>query len=183
MDVPWNIIGYIIALFTFFLLLALYRAKKTKNKMYYIGAGVCGSMLAVVVIAALGQYLLSFSLMMVMGVLCMFMLPKMLQTANDEAFETIKNTDTSEPLQLKDVFSWSLIPKLEEKYGKRKALGIYATGTAGLTSVVMLLLYLLKIVSLTMAGVYVAIAFVLAILMYSGLKKGRMFGTAGRYAV
>ena len=49
----------------------------------------------------------------------------------DEIVKAIKTIDASEPIRFRDVFSWSLMPKLERKYGVHKTLAIYLTTITG----------------------------------------------------
>jgi hypothetical protein len=47
------------------------------------------------------------------------------ESVKAEEAETMQTLDPSEPIQAKDLFSNSLIIKLEQKYGPHKALAIY----------------------------------------------------------
>ena len=177
MDIPWNSIGFLLIFFALMVAVAIYQAKRTKNKKYYMVGGVSCSMVLVVVVAVIGQYILSFILLFATAIFSAVMLPKMLRTARDEAVETMRSTDASKPLRLEDFFSGAAIAKLEEKYGSYKATLIYAAVATGLTGAVLLLMSLLGVITLAMAGFGTVVALVLSIAIYlrlKDIKEGRI---------
>jgi hypothetical protein len=178
-EVPWNVIGFAFVLLAVLLTAALYKAEKTKNKQYYMVGGVCCSMALVVVVAVLGQYILSFVLLFATAIFSAAMLPRMLRISRDETVESIKSTDASAPLRFKDFFSGAAIAKLERKYGSYKSILIFAAVGTSMVGAVMLLMTLLGIITLPMAGFYTAVAFVLYIAIYLRFKKDVKEGRIG----
>lgn len=171
MDIPWNIIGFAFALLAVLIGVALYQAKRTKNKQYYIVGGVGCSMVLVVVVAVLGQPILSFILLFATAIFSAVMLPKMLRVSRDETVKSIKSTDVSEPLRFKDFFSGASIAKLERKYGSYKAILIFVAVGTSLLDAVMLFMTLIGIITLPMVGVWTVVGLVLYIAIYLTLKK------------
>jgi len=60
-----------------------------------------------------------------------------------EEAETMQTLNPSEPIQAKDLFSNSLIIKLEQKYGQHKALAIYLSSSIILIATLGCFLWLL----------------------------------------
>lgn len=174
---PSSVFGFMIALFVIGAVIVLYRARKTQNNVLYMGSGFLGAMAFAFLVGALGQYLLCLILMGVFTLVCYIVLmPKLMQNRNNEFIKDIEKMDTSEPIRLREFFSFSFIIKLERAYGKYKAMVICATVCTGLFSAFMFVMYLLDFMTLSMVGAFTGVLFVVFCVLYWQIRDGRMPG-------
>jgi len=124
--------------------------RKHKAHAFILAGGVCCPLLLSLVFTALSELqslihvpvgtftILPLLLVAVAFLVSLIMLTvlheqrKSYEQKRDETIKVVKNIDFSEPLCLKNFFSWSFLPKLEGKYGKHKAMAIYMTAHIGL---------------------------------------------------
>jgi len=118
----------VLALFVILLGSVVYRLHKTKRKLNLVDY----STVAIFCIFIMGSLFWVFEqfiwgLFTIFGalILLMVLIPFSRENAKADATEAMKNVDLSEPIRLRDFFSWKFIPKLERKYGERKTLAIY----------------------------------------------------------
>ncbi|MDR0470440.1 MAG: hypothetical protein LBH79_01780 [Nitrososphaerota archaeon] len=120
--------------FAFLLIFLVYRSYKIKLKK---DARLFGALMVFVLftiasgMGVIGHFTWGIYIGFAAFVLCIVMvaLPKNKYPA--EFVKTIKSIDASEPIRFRDIFSWSLMPKLERKYGVHKTLAIYLTTITG----------------------------------------------------
>ena len=177
-EVPaWVIFGFMIIFMIFLAVFSLYRAKQTKNNVFYMTSGFCFSFSLSFVVGALGQYLLCLIIMAVSALIGFIVIfPKLMQNRADEFSKDVEKFDASGPIRLREIFSLSFIIKLERDYGKYKAMVICATVCTGLFGAFLILMYLLDLMTLSMVGAFVVVIFVVSCVLYWQIRDGRMLG-------
>ena len=128
MDTPAQLAIIILALCIIMLGSVVYRLHKTKRKLNRIDYATV-AIFCIFIMGSLflvfGRFIWGFSTMLGALICLIVLIPFSRENAKADAAETMKNVDLSEPIRLKDFFSWKFIPKLERKYGERKTLAIY----------------------------------------------------------
>ena len=159
----------------------IYLAKKIKNSLFYMFAGLCVSLISVLLAIALDQHLLFLIFTCVSAIFVVVILFKFVQSPPpNPIIENLDKLDTSGSLRFKDVFTLNFVFKLERKYGEYKAMVVYATVYASIISVCFLFpLCLICDLSLLMVGVGFLVLFVFLCISFRKIRKGEMPGRYG----
>jgi len=130
MDPPYGAIVFLAVLSILVAVLSVRQTRQTGNKIHYVGVIVGCLMLSIFALALLGQALLAFILLVVGGLPCIAMLPRVMAVQKREMdkqlTKAIKEIDLSEPLRLKDFLRWKGWLKLAHRWGALKTAGIYS---------------------------------------------------------
>jgi len=147
MDPPY---GAIFLLFIFFGLVGIVgivKARRRGEKTYCLVSGVAFLVVLAVAVALLSQFLLSFAIIVVAGLLSIVLLPRVIVLYGQEIVEQKQETDVSAPLRLKDFLSWKAWLKIESIYGFRKMMIIYSLFNITLGGTVLITLVVLNIIN------------------------------------
>ena len=134
-------------------------------------------MLSVFALALLGQALLAFILLVVGGMACIAMLPRVMAVQKREMDEqltkAVKETDLSEPLRLGDFLRWKGWLKLAGKWGVWKTATIYSIlGAAIIAGASYIALSAFNIMNVWLAVGYTTSAIIIIfILFYHQISK------------
>ncbi|MDR0471099.1 MAG: hypothetical protein LBH79_05180 [Nitrososphaerota archaeon] len=107
----------------------IYVARQKPNKLRYRVVPILCFYILGSCIGILGQPLWSILTMCITTILGCIFLRDVPASVRAEEAETMQTLNPSEPIQAKDLFSNSLIIKLEQKYGQHKALAIYLSSS------------------------------------------------------
>jgi len=126
----------------------LHRTHKIKTKRKLNIMDYCSVILFSLFVVAslfwvLGHFILGIFILFIAMVYGIVIIPFSKENAKFAMEEAIKNVDATKPLQIKDLFSWNFIPKLEKKYGEHKTLAIFITTYLCLAGVVTYVTYFL----------------------------------------
>ncbi|MDR0470597.1 MAG: hypothetical protein LBH79_02580 [Nitrososphaerota archaeon] len=168
-----NVFGFMIALWIIGAAFVLYKAMKTKNSVYYMGSGFCGAMAFAFLVGALGQALLCLILMGVSTlVFYIVVMPKLKRIMPEEVAKAAKTVDTSGPIRFRDLFNVSFMVKLERKYGEHKAMVIWSVAGVAVTSPLIAVLVLLRVITWPIGVGALGFGFILGLTLYRRMRKG-----------
>ncbi len=177
MDPPYGAILFLAILSIFAVVLSMRQARRKRDKTHYIGAAVGFLMLSVFTLALLDQALLAFILLVVGGLACTAMLPRVMAVQKREMDEqlvrAVEETDLSEPLRLRDFLKWRGWLKLAYKWGVWKTASIYSiVGAAIIAGVSYIALSAFNIMNVWLAVGYTTSATIITfILFYRQISK------------
>jgi hypothetical protein len=154
MDPPYGAIFLLLIFFGLAGIVGIVKARRKKEKTYYLISGVSFLVVIAVVAALLNQFLLSFFIIVVSGLASFVLLPKVMQLYGQEIIEQKQETDVSAPLRLKDFLTWKAWIKLESKHGFRKMITIYSVFNVIVVAVLMLSLLVFGVVTPVMVMWY-----------------------------
>jgi hypothetical protein len=123
-----------VAFFGFMVVVGVVKARRKKEKAYYISAVLSFLMLLSCIFVILNQFVLVLALFVVMGVLSVAGLPRMTQALRRESLQELQETDLSAPLRLRELLIWKGWFKLASRWGVRKTMYFYSlimTGVGG----------------------------------------------------
>ncbi|MEO3993273.1 MAG: hypothetical protein QN229_03050 [Desulfurococcaceae archaeon TW002] len=128
-------------------------------------------MLSVFALALLGQALLAFILLVVGGMACIAMLPRVMAVQKREMDEqlakAVEETDFSEPLRLKDFLKWKSWLKLARKWGAWKTASIYSIlGAAIIAGASYIVLSAFNMMNMLLVASYTASATIIIFIFF-----------------
>lgn len=130
MNPPYGAIFFLVIFFGFVAVVSIVQARRKKEKTYYLAAMVGFLMLSVFFLALLNQFILSFVLLVAIGVLSAAALPKMIKTQRREMAKQLakqlQEVDFSAPLRVRDFLTWKGWLKLAYRWSVWKTVSIYS---------------------------------------------------------
>ncbi len=173
---PTIALGLMIALTVSAAVICIYRGMKTKNNIFYISSGLFCFMAFSCLIGILGHPFLFIIMFIISCVASLFVSPKIwrinAQINAEKLAKAQETVDASEPIRLKEIFSASLLIKLERKYGERKAMLITFIGGAAIASPVLVAMVLLHVATWYHVIVWgVGFGFIFYLIAYRQMKK------------
>jgi predicted membrane protein len=177
MDTPYGAILFLAILSIFAVVLSMRQARRKRDKIHYIGAAVGFLMLSVFTLALLDQVLLTFILLVVGGLACIAMLPRVMavqkREINEQLAKAVGETDLSEPLRLRDFLKWKGWLKLAYKWGVWRTASIYSIlGAAIIAGVSYIALNAFNMMNVWLAVGYTTSAtIIIFILFYRQISK------------
>jgi hypothetical protein len=166
MDPPYGAIFLLLIFFGLAGIVGIVKARRKKEKTYYLISGVSFLVVIAVVAALLNQFLLSFFIIVVSGLASFVLLPKVMQLYGQEIIEQKQETDVSAPLRLKDFLTWKAWIKLESKHGFRKMITIYSVFNVIVVAVLMLSLLVFGVVTPVMVMWYLIPAGIVSTIIF-----------------
>jgi hypothetical protein len=128
MTLRYEFLLFAIVFFGFMAVVGAVQAHRKKEKAYYIGSLVGFSFVFVFVLILLYQFILALVLMAAIGVLSVVALPTAMRVQRRKIAKQIKRIDLSglsDPLRIRDFFTWKGWLKLAIRWGVWKTAGIY----------------------------------------------------------
>ena len=113
MEPPYRAILLLLCFCGLMGIIGIVKARRRNEKTYYSISGVAFLMVLAVAVALLNQFLLSFAIIIVAGLLSTVLLPKAMQLYGQEIVTQKQETDVSTPLRLRDFLTWKAWLKLE----------------------------------------------------------------------
>jgi len=149
------------------------KAHRRKQRIYHLSTIVGLSMILIFSLAFIGQFILSFILIMIVGAFSYAMLPRVMRTREKELMKKMQETGTSSPLTVRDLFSDVLWLKLIARRGLWKSLGlIYLAFLVGIAVVLWALSQFYTLITPTFVIVYaVTFSSLFIILLYMQIRK------------
>jgi MFS family permease len=149
------------------------KAHRTKQRIHYLSTIAGLSMTLIFALAFLGQLILAFVLVIVLGIFSYAMLPRVLKAREKELTKKLQETDVSSPLAVRDLFTDALWLKLIARWGLWKSLGlIYLAFLAGIAGVLWVVSQFYTFITLTFIIVYaVTFSSLFIILLYRQIRK------------
>lgn len=151
MDPPYAAIFLLLIFFGLAGIVSIVKARRKSEKTYYLVSGVAFLVVLAVAVALLNQFLLSFAIIVVAGLMSLVLLPRAMALYGQEIFEQKQETDASTPLTLKDFLTWKPWIKLESTHGFRKMMPIYSLFNIGAIGAILITLTVLGIINTVMA--------------------------------
>jgi CDP-diglyceride synthetase len=127
---PYEAIVFLATLLILAAVLSIRQARRTGNKIHYVGVIVGCLMLTILALALLNQALFAFILLVVGGIACIAALPRVMavqkREMDEQLINAIEETDLSKPLRLREILTWNGWLKLAHKWGVWKTATIYS---------------------------------------------------------
>jgi hypothetical protein len=121
LNLPLGIFLFGVAFFGLLIVVNVVRARRKREKLYYLGAAVSFTMLVAIVLVFLNQFVLGLTLVGVTAILSIAGLPKMQQ----ELTKQWEGIDLSAPLRGRDFLTNKGWLKLASRWGQWKTIFLY----------------------------------------------------------
>ena len=151
MDPPYGAIFLLLVICGLVGFASIVKARRKRENIYYLITAVVFLMFLAVVVALLNQFLLSFALIIVTGILSIAILPQAMDLYRQEIVKQRQETDVSTPLSIRDFLTWKAWIKLESTYGFRKMLLLYSLFNIGTIGAILITLTALDIINTVIA--------------------------------
>lgn len=120
-----------VAFFGFMVVVGVLKARRRKEKAYYISAMVSFLMLLSSIFVILNQFILVLVLFITIGILSVAGLPKMIKVMRREPLKELQETDLSASLRIRDLLTWKGWFKLTSRWGIRKTMLLFSPYDGG----------------------------------------------------
>ena len=121
-----NVMLFGVAFFGFMVIVGIVKARRRKEKAYYISAMVSFLMLISSIFVILNQFILVGVLLVTAGILSIAGLPKTIEVFRREMLKDLQETDLSAPLRGRDLLTWKGWFKLVSRWGISKTVYLYS---------------------------------------------------------
>jgi hypothetical protein len=142
-----------VAFFGFMVVVGVVKARRKKEKAYYIGALVSFLMLLSSVFVVLNQFVLVLFLFVAIGILSVAGFPQTIKLMTQEPLRELHETDFSVPLRLRDFLTWKGWFKLTSSWGIRKTMCLYSLLNMGGVGGIFFTLSILGMISMVWTAV------------------------------
>ena len=139
-----------VAFFGFMVVVGVVKARRKKEKAYYISAMVSFLMLLSSIFVILNQFILVLVLVIAMGLLSVAGLPWLIIVMMREPLKELQETDLSAPLRMRDLLTWKGWFKLTSRWGIRKTLCLYSLLNMGGVGAIFFTLSIFGVISISM---------------------------------
>jgi len=161
-----------VAFFGFMVIVGVVKARRRKEKAYYISAMVSFLMLLSSVFVILNQFILVLVLFVATGILSVAGLPKIIKVMRQEPLKELQETDFSAPLRVRDLLTWKGWFKLESRWGVRKTVCFYSLLNMGGVGAIFFTFSILDMISIVWAiGVTIIVGIFSPIYFYRQVGK------------
>jgi len=143
-----------VAFFGFMVVVGIVKARRKKEKAYYISATVAFLMLLSSIFVILNQFILVLVLFVAIGILSVAGLPKIIGVMRREPLKELQETDLSAPLRVRDLLTWKAWFKLASRWGIRKTLCLYSLLNMGGVGAIFFTLSIFGMISMIWAAVF-----------------------------
>jgi len=143
-----------VAFFGFMVVVGVVKARRKKEKAYYLSAVVSFLMLLSSIFVILNQFILVLVLFVAVGILSVAGLPKIIEVMRREPLKELQETDLSAPLRGRDLLTWKAWFRLAFRWGVRKTMCFYSLFMMGVVGAIFFTLSILGIISISWATGY-----------------------------
>jgi len=172
MEPPYGAIFLLFIVLGFAGVVSIFKARQRREKTYYLVSIVAFIGVFAVAVALLNQFVLSFAILIVAGLMSLVLLPRVMELYGQEIVKQKHETDVSTPLRIRDFLTWKGWIKLKAIYGFRKMITIYSILNIGAVAALLLVLTVLGIITPVMAIWYsILTAIVSIIIVYRQIWK------------
>ena len=142
-----------VAFFGFMVVVGVVKARRKKEKAYYISAIVAFLMLLSSIFVILNQFTLVLVLFVATAILSVAVLPKTIELMRREPLRELQETDFSAPLRIRELLTWKGWFKLTSSWGIRKTLCLYSLLNMGGVGAIFFTLSILGMISMVWTAV------------------------------
>jgi len=142
-----------VAFFGFMAVVGVVKARRKKEKIYYISAMISFLMLLSSIFVILNQFILVLVLFVAIGILSIAVLPKTIELMRREPLKELQETDFSAPLRAKDLLTWKGWFKLTSSWGICKTMCLYSLLNMGGVGAIFFTLSILGMISMVWTAV------------------------------
>jgi len=161
-----------VAFFGFMVIVGVVKARRKKEKAYYISAVVSFLMLLSSIFVILSQFILVLVLFIAIGILSVAGLPKIIDVLRREPLMELQETDLSSPLRVRDLLTWKGWFKLASRWGVGKTTCLNSLLNVGGVGAVFFTLSVLGMISIAWAiGFTIIVGILSAIYFYHQVGK------------
>lgn len=143
-----------VAFFGFMVVVGVVKARRRKERAYYISAIVSFLMLLTSIFVILNQFVLVLFLFVAIGILSIAGLPKTIKLMRREPLRELHETDFSVPLRAKELLTRKGGFKLTSSWGIRKTLCLYSLSNMGGVGAMFFTLSIFGMIRMVWASVF-----------------------------
>jgi len=165
MEPPYAAIFLLVAICGLAGVASIVKARRKRENTYYLITAVVFLMFLAVVVVLFNQFMLSFALIVVIGMLSIAILPKAMNLYRQEIVKQRQEADVSTPLSIRDFLTWKAWIKLKAIYGFRKMLLLYSLFNIGTIGAILITLTALGIINTVMALRTVILAGIVSVII------------------
>lgn len=166
MEPPYWAIFLLFVVLGFAGVVSFFKARQRREKTYYLMSITIFIGIFAVAVALLNQFVLSFALWIVAGLMSFVLLPRVMELYGQEILTQKQETDVSTPLRIRDFLTWKGLIKLKALYGFRKMITIYSILSIGGVAAILLVFIGLGIITPLMAILYSIITAIVSIIIF-----------------
>jgi len=161
-----------VAFFGFIVIVSVVKARRKKEKAYYVSAVVSFLMLLSSIFVILNQFILVLVLFIAIGILSVAGLPKTIEVLRLEPLIELQEADLSAPLKVRELLTWKGWFKLESRWGVRKTVCLCSLLNMGGVGAVFYTLSILGVINIAWAvGFTIVVGILSAIYFYHQVGK------------
>lgn len=161
-----------VAFFGFMMIVGVVKARRKKERTYYISAVLSFLMLLSSIFVILNQFILVLVLFVAIGILSVATLPKTIKVVRQEPLKELQETDLSAPLRLRDLLTWKGWFKLTSRWGIRKTMCLYSLLNMGGVGAIFFTFSILGMISIVWAiGFTIIVGILSPIFFYRQIGK------------
>ena len=146
-----------VAFFGLMVVVGVVKARRKKEKAYYLSATVAFLMLLSSIFVLLNQFILVLVLFVAMSILSIAGLPRILEAMRREPLMELQETDFSAPLRIREFLTWKGWFKLVSRLGIRKTMCFYSLFMTGIGAALFFTLSIFSIIRIAWAAAYTII--------------------------
>jgi hypothetical protein len=154
MELPYWAVFLLLIFCTLSGIVGIVKARRGREKTYYWVSSVSFLVVIAAVAALFNQFLLSFAMIVVTGIISIVLLPRVMGLYGKEVVKQKQETDVSAQLRMRDFLTWKAWIKLEAIYGFRKMIILYSILNIGFIGAGLLTLLALGLITPLMAVSY-----------------------------
>ena len=162
MNPLYGLMFFGVAFFGFMVVVGVVKARRKKEKTYYISAMISFLMLLSSIFVILNQFILVLVLFVAIGILSIAVLPKTIELMRREPLRELQETDLSAPLRAKELLTWKGWFKLTSSWGIRKTMCLYSVLNMGAVGAIFFTLSILGMIHIAWAIGYTLIVGILS---------------------
>jgi len=154
MNSAHGLILFGVIFFGFMVMVSVVKARRKKERTYYISAIVSFLLLLFSIFIILNQFIFALIVFIAIGVVSVAGLPKIIEVMRREPPQELKETDLSTPLRLRDLLAWKGWFKLASRWGAPKTMCLYSLLNMGGVGAIFFTLSIFGMISMVWAAVF-----------------------------
>jgi Na+/melibiose symporter-like transporter len=158
MNPLYGLLLFGVVFFGLMVVVGVVKARRKKEKAYYISAIVSFLMLLSSIFVILNQFILVLVLFVATFILSIAGLPKIIKVVRREPLKELQETDLSAPLRVRELLTWKGWFKLTSRWGIRKTMCLHSLLNMGGLGALFFTLSIFGMISIVWAAVFTIFA-------------------------
>jgi hypothetical protein len=166
MDAAYGLIAFGTVFFGFMVVLGIVRARRSKERAYYISGLIAGLMLLAMTSILLSQFVLFTVFFVVAAIVSLVGMSKVKEAFLREAVTQRQETNVSEPLKVRDLLTWKGWFKVASRWGIHKATFAYVLVMTGISGGILFMLSVFGFLNPILATIYTIVVVIVSVILF-----------------